>query len=53
MLGLEARLSEREQAGRTVYRVRIGPFERRDDAEAAKEKLAGSGIEGALVRVQK
>ena len=29
MLGVEARLTEREQAGRTVYRVRVGPFERR------------------------
>ena len=53
MLGLEARLSEREQAGKTMYRVRIGPFERKDDAEATKEKLSGAGVEAALVRVQK
>ncbi|MES3014428.1 MAG: SPOR domain-containing protein [Pseudomonadota bacterium] len=53
MLGLEGRLTEREQAGRTVYRVRLGPFERKGDAEAAKEKLAGAGVEAALVRVQR
>jgi len=53
MLGLEARLSEREQAGKTMYRVRIGPFDRKDDAEATKEKLSGAGVEAALVRVQK
>jgi cell division protein FtsN len=53
MLGLEARLSEREQAGKTMYRVRIGPFDRKDEAEAAKEKLSGAGVEAALVRVQK
>jgi cell division protein FtsN len=53
MLGMEARLTEREQAGRTVYRVRIGPFERKSDADAAKEKLGEAGIESALVRVQR
>jgi len=53
MLGIEARLTEREQGGRTVYRVRVGPFDRKDDADAAKEKLNGAGIDSALVRVQK
>jgi cell division protein FtsN len=53
MLGLEAKLSEREQGGRTMYRVRVGPFDRKDDAEAAKDKLQGGGIDAALVRVQK
>lgn len=53
MQGVEAKLSEREQAGRTVYRVRVGPFDRREDAEALKDKLAGSGVDAALVRVQK
>ena len=53
MLGLEGKLTEREQAGRTVYRVRLGPFDKKGDAEAAKEKLAGAGVESALVRVQR
>ncbi len=53
MLGLEGRLTEREQAGRTVYRVRLGPFDKKGDAEAAKERLAGAGVEAALVRVQR
>lgn len=53
MMGLEARLTEREQAGRTVHRVRLGPFDKKADADAAKEKLNGSGIEAALVRVQR
>lgn len=52
ILGWEARVSEREQAGRTVYRVRIGPFTRRDDAERLKDTLDGSGMESTLVRVQ-
>jgi cell division protein FtsN len=53
MLGLEGKLTEREQAGKTVYRVRVGPFDKKADAEAAKDKLASSGVEAALVRVQR
>lgn len=53
MLGWEARVSEREQNGRTVFRVRVGPFGKRDDAESLKEKLDGAGVESALVRVQR
>lgn len=52
LLGLTAKVTEREQAGRTMYRVRVGPFERKADADAAKERLAGAGIDAALVRVQ-
>jgi len=53
MLGWEARVSEREQSGRPVFRVRVGPFAKRDDAEQLKEKLDGTGVESALVRVQR
>ena len=53
MLGWEARVSEREQNGRNVFRVRVGPFVKRDDADQLKEKLAGAGVEAALVRVQR
>jgi cell division protein FtsN len=53
MMGLEARMTEREQAGRTVYRVRLGPFEKKDDADAAKARLDGAGVDAALVRVQR
>ncbi len=53
MLGLEARVTEREQAGRTVYRVRVGPFSQKDQADRAKERLDSAAIETTLVRVQK
>jgi len=53
MLGWEARVSEREQNGRPVFRVRIGPFTKRDDAEQLKDKLVTAGVESALVRVQR
>jgi cell division protein FtsN len=53
LMGLMARVSEREQSGRVVYRVRLGPFDKKDDADKAKAKLDSSGMEAALVRVQK
>jgi cell division protein FtsN len=53
IMGYEAKVTEREQSGRTVYRVRIGPFPVKDTAEGAKDKLASAGVESALVRVQK
>ncbi len=51
--GIEAKVSEREQAGRPVFRVRAGPFERKADADQAKEKLDGAGFDTAIVRVQR
>ncbi len=53
MLGLEARIQEREVNGRTMYRVRLGPFAQREQADEARSKLQGAGIESALVRIQK
>ena len=53
MLGLSARITEREQAGRTIYRVRLGPFDVREQAEDAQAKLAAGGIEANLVRIER
>ena len=53
MSGWAAKVTEREQSGRTVYRVRLGPFDRKDEATQMKEKLEGAGVESALVQVQK
>lgn len=53
MLGVTARVMEREQSGRTVYRVRVGPFDARDEAESMQTRLAGSSIESNLVRVER
>jgi len=53
MLGLESKLVEREQAGRTVFRVRIGPFDAQAEADAAKDKLVASGVEAVLVRINR
>jgi cell division protein FtsN len=51
--GFDARVSEREQSGRTVFRVRIGPMESREEAERIQQKLAATKVDAALVRVQR
>lgn len=53
LAGIEAKVSEREQAGRAVFRVRVGPFDKKEAAEKTKEKLDAIGMETALVRVQR
>ena len=52
MMGWEARISEREQNGRVVFRVRIGPFDKRGDAAQLKQRLDDAGIDSSMVRVQ-
>lgn len=53
MLGLTARVSERDQHGRTVYRVRVGPFETRGEADGLQSRLQRSSIESQLVRAER
>jgi cell division protein FtsN len=53
LMGMDAKVTEREQAGRTVYRVRVGPYEARAQADAAIEKLQAAGVESTLVRVER
>jgi cell division protein FtsN len=53
LMGVEAKVTEREQSGRQVFRVRVGPFDKKEDADRSKEKLEASGVETALVRVQR
>lgn len=52
MLGLETKISERDQGGRTVYRVRVGPLDKAE-AERARAKLEAAHIDSAMVRVQR
>ena len=52
-MGMSAKVSEREQSGRTMYRVRLGPYDRKEDADAIQERLSGGGVEAALVRVER
>jgi len=52
MLGLDAKISERDQGGRTVYRVRVGPMDKLE-AERVRAKLDAAHIDSAMVRVQR
>jgi len=53
MMGLDAKVSERDQGGRTVFRVRLGPYDDKVAAEKVRTKLEGNSIENTLVRVQR
>lgn len=51
LTGLEAHLDERSVAGRTLWRVRVGPYATAQQADAAQKTLNDSGIGSAVVRV--
>jgi cell division protein FtsN len=53
MLGYAAKVTEREQSGRLMYRVRLGPYPMRDEAESLQAKLQSGGETAALVRVER
>lgn len=53
MLGQQSKVTEREQAGRTVYRVRLGPFPTREAADSLQGKLQEQTIETQIVRVER
>jgi cell division protein FtsN len=36
-----------------VYRVRVGPFDGRDEAEGMQARLASASVEASLVRVER
>ena len=53
MAGLRATVSEREQNGRTVHRVRLGPFDRKDEADAQTDRAKAIDPDASLVRVDR
>jgi cell division protein FtsN len=53
LIGQNAKVSEREQAGRTVYRVRVGPFPTREEADGLQLKLQEQTIDTQIVRVER
>jgi cell division protein FtsN len=52
LLALDAKVSERDQGGRTVYRVRVGPLDK-VEAERVRAKLEAAHLDSAMVRVQR
>ena len=51
--GLRATVSERDQNGRTVHRVRLGPFDKKDEADAQTERAKAIDPDASLVRVDR
>lgn len=51
--GYGAKITEREQSGRTVHRVRLGPFDNQAEASAQQDRLKAGGIDAALVRQER
>ncbi len=52
MLGLAARVESGQANGRTVYRVRLGPYGSASELSEAKQKLDGSGLAAVAIRSQ-
>jgi cell division protein FtsN len=53
LAGVDAKVSERVQSGKTIYRVRFGPFGSTEESQRAQEKLEQAGVtETALVRIK-
>ncbi|HSM20968.1 MAG TPA: SPOR domain-containing protein, partial [Rubrivivax sp.] len=53
LIGQTARVTEREQIGRTVYRVRVGPLETRNQAVDVQAELTEQRIDSQIVRVER
>ncbi len=51
LAGLEARLDLRVVGGRTLYRVRVGPFASSADADKAQQALNNAGITSVIVKM--
>jgi len=52
MLGLSARVESAEIGGKTVYRVRMGPYGTASELAEAKQKLSGSGLPAIAIKAQ-
>lgn len=49
LIGTQATISPVSVAGQTLHRVRIGPYNTRAEAQAAIQRLAGNGIDSAII----
>lgn len=52
LLGLNARVESAQIGGKTVYRVRMGPYGSASELAEAKSKLAGGGLPAMAVKTQ-
>lgn len=53
LVGVEASVSEKNNDGAVLHRVRVGPFDHLDAMNKMRTKLSESGVETAIVRSAK
>lgn len=53
LMGVEARVSERQSENGTLYRVRVGPFTQLESMNRVRGKLTDNGVDVAVVRISK
>ncbi|MEJ0002577.1 MAG: SPOR domain-containing protein [Pararobbsia sp.] len=51
--GFESKVTRRDASGVTYFRVRIGPFTKFADMNAARQRLSDAGIDTVVIRFQK
>ena len=52
MIGLAARVESAQINGKTVYRVRMGPYGTAGELSEAKQKLDGTGLQAMAIKAQ-
>ena len=50
MQGFEAKVTQREVNGATMYRVRMGPYNSLDEMNAVRSRLQSIGVESSVIR---
>jgi cell division protein FtsN len=53
LAGFEPAISQRDQDGKVIYRVRVGPYDSKTQAEQIQSQLKSNKFESALIRVQR
>lgn len=53
LMGVEAKISERQAETGVLYRVRIGPFNQLEAMNKVRGKLSDNGVDAAVVRISK
>lgn len=53
LLGVEAKISERQADTGVLYRVRVGPFNQLEAMNKVRGKLSDNGVDAAVVRMAK
>lgn len=53
LMGVEAKISERQSETGVLYRVRVGPFNQLEAMNKVRGKLSDNGVDAAVVRMAK